>query len=154
MAPADRETYTVGGGSAPPGTDESSWKRRRESFSCTDEIWDRGKTAWASARRSYPAWTEWLESAIQDKTAAVRVALGVTDLPAAPERLPTGRRSPSPTNDTRSRRSFTVVPAIWAEARAAWWAQESDYPAWTDWVEEAIAEKAARTEQPAISSTH
>lgn len=157
MAPPKGEKYTVGAGNNPPGSDRSTWKRKRESFSCTKDIWERAKTAWSSVRREYPAWTEWLEAALEEKTEAVHAALGVTPenpLPPAPARLPTGRRTPPPVQVDRERRSFTCAPAIWADARAAWWAEEESYPSWTDWVEEAIAEKARRSEEPAASTTH
>lgn len=156
MAPSGGESYTVGAGASPPGKNQSDWKRKRESFSCTAAIWGRAKAAWSAVRRDYPAWTEWLEAALVEKTAAVHAQLGVTEaapLPPAPARLPTGRRTPAAGAVNRERRSFTCAPIIWANARAAWWAQEEDYASWTDWVEEAIAEKAAKTEK-AATTTH
>lgn len=154
MAPSDGEAYTVGAGTPAPGQERSSWKRKRESFSCTEEIWEAAKSAWSAVRREYPAWTEWLEAALEEKTQAVHADLGVTELDPAPPRLPTGRRTPAATTVDRERRSFTCAPVIWANARAAWWAQEAAYPSWTDWVEEAIAEKAAKTAEPATTTTH
>lgn len=154
MVPNEGDTYTVGAGANPPGQDPTNWKRKRESFSCSNEVWEKAKNAWSAVRRDYPAWTEWVEAALAEKTEAVLAELGVTELAAAPERLPTGRRTPAATAVTRERRSFTCTPVVWANARAAWWAKEEDYPSWTDWVEEAIAEKAAKTEQPAVTATH
>lgn len=155
MTPADGESYTVGAGAEPPGQDSKGWKRQRESFSCTDEIWERGKISWSAVRKTYLSWTQWLEAALEEKTQAVKAELGVEELPSAPDRLPTGRRTPAATPVGRHRRSFTCIPSVWAQARAAWWAQEEVYhSSWTDWVEEAIAEKAAKTEEPATTSTH
>lgn len=134
-------------GKTPPDT--TNWNRQRQSFSCTQEIWDQAKQAWRQERRQYPAWTEWLEAALDEKAQAVRASLGVTaqnPLPPAPDRLPTGRRTPPPTQIDRGRRSFTCDPAVWAAARAAWWAEDDQYPAWTDWVEEAISEKVHRAQ--------
>lgn len=127
-----------------PGKD---WRRNRQSFSCTDAVWDRAKATWKTQRRQYPAWTEWLEAALDEKAESVHAALGVTaasPLPPAPDRLPPGRRTPSDSLVGRSRRAFTCAPAIWTAARAAWWTEEDSYPAWTDWIEEAIREKVDR----------
>lgn len=120
---------------------EETWKRQRETFSCTQETWDSAKEAWAGNRREYPSWAEWLEDALVEKTARVKDALGISELPPAPDRFPTGRRSRTDMPPTRSRRTFTVRPAAWDEARRAWWATLDDFDAWSDWVEEAIVEK-------------
>lgn len=53
----------------------ANWKRKRESFSCTKEIWDHAKTAWSVVRSDYPAWTEWLEAALREKAASVQTQL-------------------------------------------------------------------------------
>ncbi|MGW5569789.1 hypothetical protein ACWEVD_01195 [Nocardia thailandica] len=114
----------------------------RSSFSATDEVWNAAKGAWVAERRQYPTWAEWLETALAEKAARVRAALGNDSLPAAPDRLPPGRRSAEGPAG-RKRRSFTCTPQVWQEARDAWWAQSSQYWTLTDWIEEAIAEKAA-----------
>ncbi|MBY6414824.1 hypothetical protein HQ346_24805 [Rhodococcus sp. BP-252] len=130
---------------AGPGAAGSSWARTRHSFSCTDQVWGDAKAAWSSVRREYLAWTQWLEAALTLKAAAVRAELGRSVLDPAPERLPTGRRVAADAPTGRSRRAFTCSPEVWAQARAAWWTQEESYPAWSDWVEEAIVEMTART---------
>lgn len=140
---------SVGGvgaaGQAGPDAASSSWARTRQSFSCTDQVWGDAKAAWSSVRREYLAWTLWLEAALAIKAAAVRTELGRGVLDPAPERLPTGRRIAADAPTGRSRRAFTCSPEVWAQARAAWWAQEESYPAWSDWVEEAVVEMTART---------
>lgn len=151
MAPVAGESQSGAGGSKKNKIDPSKWKRRRESFSCTEEVWAAAKVAWREERTQYPAWTDWLEAALDEKTRSVRDALGIPadqELPPAPDRLPTGRRTLRPMADTgkretvkRGRRSFTCSPEIWADARAAWWAEDEEYPSWTDWIEEAITEK-------------
>lgn len=115
----------------------------RSSFSATDEVWNAAKKAWVSARRQYPAWAEWLEGALDEKAARVRNELGVEELPAAPDRLPPGRRTTDSGTAGRKRRSFTCTPRTWTRARAAWWAQAELYPSLSDWIEEAIEEKSA-----------
>ena len=130
---------------AGPGATGNSWARTRQSFSCTDQVWGDAKAAWSSVRRDYLAWTQWLEAALALKAATVRAELGRSVLDPAPERLPTGRRIAADAPTRRSRRAFTCSPEVWAQARAAWWAQEGSYPAWSDWVEEAIVEMTART---------
>mgnify|MGYP005990194789 CR=1 FL=1 len=127
------------------GAADSSWARTRQSFSCTDQVWEDAKAAWDSVRREYLAWTQWLEAALALKSAAVRAELGRGVLDPAPDRLPTGRRIAADSPPGRKRRAFTCSPTVWAQARAAWWAQEESYPAWSDWVEEAIVEMTART---------
>lgn len=135
----------------------ANWKRKRESFSCTKEIWDHAKTAWSVVRSDYPAWTEWLEAALREKAASVQSQLTPGDdspLPRAPSRLPTGRREPALEPVDRERRSFTCAPAVWSDARAAWWAQSPDYPSWSDWVEEAIVEKTKKSDKSTTTTTH
>lgn len=130
---------------AGPGAAGSSWARTRQSFSCTDRVWTDAKAAWSSVRREYLAWTQWLEEALAIKAETVRTELGRGVLDPAPDRLPTGRRIAADAPTGRTRRAFTCSPEVWAQARAAWWAQEEMYPAWSDWVEEAIAEMTVRT---------
>ena len=132
----------------------ANWKRRRESFSCTVEVWNDAKAAWTRVRRTYPAWTEFIEAASGEKAERVRSRLGVTELEPAPDRLPTGRRVPAPTVTARdASKSFSCAPAVWADARAAWWAEQDDYPAWSDWCEEALSEKTASTVKR-VSNAH
>lgn len=120
---------------------QATWKRQSASFSCSDTVWNQAKEAWRSNRAQYPAWTDWLEAALEAKADYRREELAGVVMPEAPDRLPTGRRAPRRSAESRSRRSFTCAPQIWQHARNAWWSQESDYPALSDWMEEALAEK-------------
>ncbi|GGK68925.1 hypothetical protein [Nocardia camponoti] len=134
---------------------DSEERRRspeRSSFSATDEVWNAAKTEWMRRRRDYPAWAEWLEAALDEKSARVRAALGVDELEPAPDRLPPGRRTTESGTAGRKRRSFTCTPRTWERARAAWWAQAELYPALTDWIEEAIEEKTAGATYPSESA--
>lgn len=121
-------------------------RRQRCSFSCSDDVWDAAKAAWARQRRNYWVWTEWLEEAIEEKIARTKEQLGIDTFDPAPTRLPPGRRPDSDAPYGRKRRSFTCVPEVWNEAKDVWWAQVDDYPMWTDWLEDALAEKAERSQ--------
>ncbi|MDJ0363113.1 hypothetical protein [Rhodococcus sp. H29-C3] len=141
---ADREAFDVTArtpdraASTPAG--RPAWSRERESFSCTDQAWDEAKAAWGSVRRDYLTWALWLETALANKTAAVKAELNTEVLEPAPERLPTGRRTAAAAPIRRKRRAFTCAPDVWKQARAAWWVQLELYPALSDWIEEAIVE--------------
>lgn len=143
--PESADSASATGPEAGSGDKARSWARTRQSFSCTDQVWEDAKAARNLVRREYLTWTQWLEAALAFKSAAVRAELGRDMLDPAPERLPTGRRIAADAPSGRKRRAFTCAPAVWAQARAAWWAQEESYPAWSDWVEEAIVEMTART---------
>ena len=94
-------------------TDSTQWSRTRQSFSCPQDLWDTCKLAWANTLDDHPAWTDWLEAAIADGTAATRARARGT-LRTAPARIPPGRREPAPAGaPTRARRSFTCRPDIW-----------------------------------------
>lgn len=124
-------------------TDSTQWSRTRQSFSCPQDLWDTCKLAWANALDDYPAWTDWLEAAIADGTAATRARAGGA-LRTAPARIPPGRREPAPAGaPTRARRSFTCRPDIWTDARDAWWTEREQHPQLSDWICAALAAKAA-----------
>lgn len=46
---------------------------------------------------------------------------------------------------SRERQSFSCTDEVWAAAKQAWAEQLEEHPAWTDWVETALAEASART---------
>lgn len=115
---------------------DAEWTRERQSFSCTDEVWDAAKRAWSANLDSHPAWTDWLEHALD--AAAQRVYDDIGELKTAPARIPPGRRSAA-TPGGRRRRSFTCRPDVWTNVRNAWWTQVAHYPQLSDWIETAIA---------------
>ncbi|WP_288336660.1 hypothetical protein [uncultured Gordonia sp.] len=47
---------------------------------------------------------------------------------------------------TRERQSFSCTDTTWTAAKAAWAADRATHPAWTDWLEHALAEAADATE--------
>lgn len=126
------------------------WTRERQSFSCTDEVWDAAKEAWMADVHQHPAWTDWLEDVLDRAAEAVRADVG--ELASAPARIPPGRRSGTQTAPSRRRRSFTCRPDVWSRARDAWWTQVADYPQLSDWIETAIAAHAG-IETPARKGT-
>ncbi|BAD60631.1 MULTISPECIES: hypothetical protein [Nocardia] len=125
----------------------------RENFSCSDEVWGAAKKKWGQQLRQYPTWTGWLEAALAEKTARTRQKLGISTFEPAPDRLPPGRRTPPDQAGTRPRRSFSCSVEVWQDARNAWWAEAESYPAWSDWAEEAVAEKAESDERSTQSES-
>lgn len=115
---------------------DAEWTRERQSFSCTDDVWDAGKRAWSEDLDAHPAWTDWLEQALD--TAAQQVRKRHGELKTAPARIPPGRRSATGVGGRR-RRSFTCRPDVWTAVRDAWWTQVAQYPQLSDWIEAAIA---------------
>ncbi len=125
-------------------TDDTTWTRKRESFSCTDEVWSAAKTAWLADLDTHPAWTHWLEAALAEATDGTRTAHG--ELRPAPAKIPTGRREPAPAGSApKARRSFTCRPDIWAAARDAWWTDRDTHPQFSDWICDAITAKTSTT---------
>lgn len=121
--------------------ERSEWTRERQSFSCTDDIWNAAKHAWADQLDEHPAWTDWLETAIAEAVDTTH-ALHGGQLASAPARIPPGRRDGTTAGPPRRRRSFTCQPHIWAGARDAWWTERRTYPQLSDWMQAAIATKA------------
>lgn len=119
---------------------ETEWTRERQSFSCTDDVWTAAKHAWTHDMYRYPAWTDWVETAIAEATDRTERDAG--PLRTAPARIPPGRRDGSTPGPHRRRRSFTCQPHIWAAARNAWWTEVARYPQLSDWIEVALATKA------------
>ena len=132
-----------------PRIDPSAgWRRQRRGLSISDPVWEAAKRKWIADRDLYPAWSDWLETALADKTAATRKRHRLRkgeDFPSAPDRLPTGRRLPPAAPHGRIKRGFTCTPSVWDKARAAWWADRDDWADWADWAEDAIAKKADYT---------
>lgn len=118
----------------------SEWTRERQSFSCTDDIWDAAKQAWSDQIDKHPAWTDWLESALAE--GAARTKQSLHELKPAPARIPPGRRQHDGTRTHRRRRSFTCQPEIWQMVRDAWWTESGGRSQLSDWIEAAIAAKA------------
>jgi hypothetical protein len=126
----------------------AGWRRRRHHLSISDPIWDAAKQKWVADRYTYPAWSDWVEAALDAKINATRKRYGLSEgqeFPPAPETLPTGRRKPPSAPQERIRRGFTCAPAVWQKARDAWYADLEEYSDWADWGEDAVAEFAGYT---------
>lgn len=126
----------------------AGWRRQRRSLSVSDPVWEAAKKKWVADYDRYPAWADWLESALAEMTLAARRRHRLRkgeQFPAAPDRLPAGRRQPPTSPHGRIRRGFTCTPEVWDAARAAWWADRDDWPDWSDWAEDAVVKKADYT---------
>lgn len=122
----------------------TSWTRERHSFSCAEEVWTAAKQAWSTDLDTYPAWTDWLEAALQEAIATTKKANGT--LATAPARIPPGRRDGADTDaDSRPRRGFTCQPHIWTDTRNAWWTERDHYAHLSDWITAALTTKAQAT---------
>ena len=55
----------------PPGRrtpPDQAGTRPRRSFSCSVEVWRDARDAWWAEAESYPAWSDWAEEAVHEKT--------------------------------------------------------------------------------------